>query len=565
MKNKNSLFRRGLVCGIILLLIGLSVTSSISGYIGKMSNQSTNDDDYVNAYWEFDEGSGNTAYDSSGHDYDGTIYGATWTTGHSGYALDYNGVSDYVGLDAHSENLGFNKTDDVIFSVYFKTTSTDPGCIYSMSHHWVGNYPETHIELNSNGTIKVQVWVGSCGLSLTSEDTYNDDSWHHAEIFYNGITANPTVEIYVDSELDTSITQWVCSFSNDEFERAKIGRQSRDAIEYFDGVIDKLKIIKYPGGNDQNSPIISGPTDGEPGVEYDFTFVTEDPEGDDIWLYIDWDDGTVEDWIGPYASGEEVIVSHEWDDDGRYEITARSKDIWDHSSWSVPYPVRIGNQAPDAPEITGPQFGDVGVEYEYAFVANDFEENDIYYYVDWGDGTHDDWFGPYPSGEEATATHAWDLGGDYHITAKAKDTHDVEGEWSVPYPVRIGNQAPDAPAITGEINGEVDVEYEYTFNATDPEGDDVYYEIEWGDGTNITDLGPYESGEEVVVNHTWSAKGTYTIKAKAKDIYGAESDWSTLEVTMPKNKPFNFNFPLISWLLERFPNAFPILRHMLGL
>ncbi|GAF82240.1 unnamed protein product, partial [marine sediment metagenome] len=162
MRNNNSLSRRGLVCGIVLLFIGLSVTSSISGYIGKMSNQSTNDDDYLVAYWEFDEGSGNTVHDSSGHDYDGTIYGATWTTGHSGDALDYDGVNDYVDLDAHSENLGFNKTDDLIFSVYFKATSTGSGCIYSMSHHWVGQYPEVHFVLNSNGTLKLQVWVGSC-------------------------------------------------------------------------------------------------------------------------------------------------------------------------------------------------------------------------------------------------------------------------------------------------------------------------------------------------------------------------------------------------------------------
>jgi len=549
MRNNNSLFRRSLVCGIILLLIGLSVTSIISGY------QSINDDDYVNAYWEFGEGSGNTAHDSSGHDYDGTIYGATWTTGHSGYALDYDGINDYVDLDAHSENLGFNKTDDVIFSVYFNTTSTDSGCIYSMSHHWVGNYPEVHIGLNSDGNIKVQVWLGSCGHTTISEDTYNDGEWHHAEIFYNGITANPTVELYVDDEFDTSKTEWVCPFSSDEFEKARMGSQSRDAIQYFDGAIDKLKIIKYPGGNDQNPPNISGPTDGEPGVEYDYTFVTEDPEGDDIWLYIDWDDGIVEDWIGPYASGEEAIVSHEWDDDDKYEITARSKDIWHHSSPSNPYVVRIGNQAPDAPEITGPQFGDVGVEYEYTFVANE------------GDGTHDDWFGPYPSGEEATATHAWDLEDYYHITAIAKDTHDVEGEWSDPYPVRIGDHAPDAPTITGEINGEVGVEYEYTFNATDPEGDSIYYWIEWFEGDPSAKWeGAYASGEEITKSHSWSKKDTYVIRCKAKDHpYGEESDWATLEVTMPKNKPFNFNFPLLNWLLEQFPNAFPVLRHMLGL
>ena len=33
----------------------------------------------------------------------------------------------------------------------------------------------------------------------------------------------------------------------------------------------------------------------------------------------------------------------------------------------------------------------------------------------------------------------------------------------------------------------------------------------------------------------------------------------------PDNKAINFNFSLLSWLFERFPNAFPILRQLLGL
>lgn len=44
----------------------------------------------------FDEGSGTIAKDESGHGNDGTIYGATWTTGISGKALQFDGVDDYV-------------------------------------------------------------------------------------------------------------------------------------------------------------------------------------------------------------------------------------------------------------------------------------------------------------------------------------------------------------------------------------------------------------------------------------------------------------------------------------
>jgi len=132
----------------------------------------------------------------------------------------------------------------------------------------------------------------------------------------------------------------------------------------------------------------------------------------------------------------------------------------------------------------------------------------------------------------------------------------------IPYSL---NDSPDKPIIEGSSNGKAGEVYEYTFITSDPEGDDVYYWIEWGDDTVEEWIGPHASGKSVTLGHSWSKKGNYTIGCKARDIYDAESDWATLEVTMPKNKAFNFNFPLLSWLFERFPNAFPMLRCILRL
>jgi hypothetical protein len=43
------------------------------------------------------------------------------------------------------------------------------------------------------------------------------------------------------------------------------------------------------------------------------------------------------------------------------------------------------------------------------------------------------------------------------------------------------------------------------------------------------------------------------------------NDYEIIDVSLstPKNKAFNFNFPILNWLLERFPNAFPAIRHLL--
>ena len=126
---------------------------------------------------------------------------------------------------------------------------------------------------------------------------------------------------------------------------------------------------------------------------------------------------------------------------------------------------------------------------------------------------------------------------------------------------------PDKPVKpSGTVKGKIGVEYTFSTSTIDIYGDEIYYQWDWGDGEYSDWIGPFESGEIVESTHTWDNKGIHKIKVKAKDDFDCESDWSeSLSVTMPKNKAFIFNFPLINWLFERFPNAFPILRDMLGL
>jgi len=154
-------------------------------------------------------------------------------------------------------------------------------------------------------------------------------------------------------------------------------------------------------------------------------------------------------------------------------------------------------------------------------------------------------------------THTYIQSGLYNVTLQVTDN---EGNTSVNSTTAFISAPPDTPVISGPPQGKIKREYSYTFVTTDPEGDDVYYYIRWGN--NATDWrGPYKSGEEAIQTHTWTKRGTYTIECKAKDANGWQSDWGTLSVTMPYEPP---QFPFIHWLLERFPNAFPILRYLLG-
>jgi hypothetical protein len=128
----------------------------------------------------------------------------------------------------------------------------------------------------------------------------------------------------------------------------------------------------------------------------------------------------------------------------------------------------------------------------------------------------------------------------------------------------INNAHPDAPAINGPAGGRPRIKYDYVFNAVDPDGDDIYYYVEWGDGTNSGWLGPYASGEDAIVSHSWLIKGSYSIRFRAKDSNNLLSTWDTLEVSMPRTRTVSFK-SLFIFFLEKYPNAFPILRNLIRL
>ena len=77
--------------------------------------------------------------------------------------------------------------------------------------------------------------------------------------------------------------------------------------------------------------------------------------------------------------------------------------------------------------------------------------------------------------------------------------------------------------------------YNYTFESTDPNNDDIIYHVYWGDMW-MEDAGPYPSGEEITLSHRWMDEGTYIIMAQAEDTEGLFSAESWFEVTMPRNK-----------------------------
>ena len=114
------------------------------------------------------------------------------------------------------------------------------------------------------------------------------------------------------------------------------------------------------------------------------------------------------------------------------------------------------------------------------------------------------------------------------------------------------NYAPIKPTISGPLKGLPGVDYNFTFSSTDPENEDVELLIDWGDGTNTGWLGPYVSSTEITLNHNWSTKETYPVKAKAKDTNGNESEWAIHNIKIPRSMPIKN--PILQRLLNYFYN-----------
>ena len=133
-----------------------------------------------------------------------------------------------------------------------------------------------------------------------------------------------------------------------------------------------------------------------------------------------------------------------------------------------------------------------------------------------------------------------------------------DGIGDTPYPIDFTNEdryplgffnTPHIPIIFGPTNGEAGKIYNYSILTIDPNNDDVYFYIDWGDGVFDEWIGPYSSGNEIIISHTWNVRGIYTIRVKAKDIHNFESGWGTLGIEMPLS--FSSTFSSKSFIINR--------------
>ena len=316
--------------------------------------------------------------------------------------------------------------------------------------------------------------------------------------------------------------------------------------------------ITISGSATVNNPpatpsVPSGSTSGSSGTSYSYSTRATDPDGNNVKYTFDWGDGT-KSTTSLVSSGASASASHIWTVASgltkTFSVSAKAVDASGAaSSSSSPLSVTITgpaaapvNNPPATPSVpSGSTSGSSGTSYSYSTKATDPDGNNVKYTFDWGDGTTST-TSLVSSGTSARASHIWSVASGstktFSVRAKAEDESGTDSSWSSSLSVTItgpvdANDPPAAPSVpSGSTSGSSGTSYSYSTKATDPDGDQIKYTFNWGDGTTST-TSLVSSGTAASASHSWNAAGTYSVKAMATDSKGATSTWSgTLTVSV---------------------------------
>lgn len=216
------MLKKGLLMWLVLLVVSFMITGVVraaeeSGLCG---------------YWNFDESKGNTAGDSSGNNNDARIYGATWVKGKFGYALQFDGIDDYVDCGS-DESL--NITGAITIEAWVKPTKfgalqviISTGNSYDMKDHQYS----LHFRRENK-------FMFARGDETKFDNLYSamhdSSAWHHVV----GVDDGAELRLFVDGEKVDTKPKTVTPTPN--VYKLKIGGYKIGGY-YFQGLIDEVKI-----------------------------------------------------------------------------------------------------------------------------------------------------------------------------------------------------------------------------------------------------------------------------------------------------------------------------------
>jgi parallel beta-helix repeat protein len=225
---------------------GFSDVLNFTGPFGSIDSFAAFDSNVDNpvGFWRFNEGSGATAYDSSGNGHDGTINGASWITGIAGSGLGFDGddlveipdssslnpseitVETWVSFDRLAYGGGYSSTDDQMLvckggwprAGSYRLWQAGPNSSFQVLYFDVG--PGTY--------------VGSPELVLQT------NRWYHIAGTYDG----NVIKLYLDGVLQVSKS--IGSVPVGNAEPLYFGYHDETGWNYYlNGSLDEVAIYNY--------------------------------------------------------------------------------------------------------------------------------------------------------------------------------------------------------------------------------------------------------------------------------------------------------------------------------
>ncbi|QUH21978.1 PA14 domain-containing protein [Alkaliphilus sp. B6464] len=188
-----------------------------------------------------------------------------------------------------------------------------------------------------------------------------------------------------------------------------------------------------------------------------------------------------------------------------YEISVQFKDGLNVPSNWITESFKIENRPPSTPTVdVNDTHTRVNDKFRVYLTPSSIDPDGDTITYEWDGKASDDL---YPVGENV-------------VKVRAKDSHEAYSAWKTV--TFVTNREPNNPIITVKPTRTVSSGKFFvniSASATDPDGDSVT--IEW-QGRAVND---------------YYAVGTHTIKARAKDVFGAYSDWVTKTFTVVNNPP----------------------------
>lgn len=222
------------------------VPMGVTSYTG---NKPANITSGLEAWWKFDEGTGATVADSSGHSYTMNLFNTpTWGVGQISSGLTFNGTTQYGSI----ASLDLSTVSAITVSFWAQNL------VYAGAPNMLESSADFTAITTGFGIFPGDTPGGSCTSAMISFGIKGDvgfntkcytnpgSSWHHyTVIFDKSQAAANEITFYVDGSVQTAIDQPNTSNNTNNFGNNTLYVMSRAGTTFFEGgSLDDLRVYR---------------------------------------------------------------------------------------------------------------------------------------------------------------------------------------------------------------------------------------------------------------------------------------------------------------------------------